>query len=520
MDQFPKFFRLGAVGPLQPKSSKISIVLLVTACCVFATTIGYDSGLINGINIMPQYTSWFKLTTVTKSLNTSASYIGWFIAAFLMGPIVNSIGRKGGILVSVLLKLIGIAVMTAATSVPMFVVGRIILGWAKGTAAIAGSTWLAETLPAHVRGIGLSLTFSVFYVGALLGAGICYGTANIEGSASWRIPCAFMAVFSIICACVLWGTPESPRWLLYCGREEEAIDVLASLYANGDRNHPSVTKQHQEILAGIQTERETYSLSYIEMVRTANARKRMLLALSVAVISMLSGNNIVSYYLGDMLTQAGIYNTRVKLQIGIVLNSWCLVCAMTGTYFMDKAGRKVLTLLACTMMTITLFLVGALTKFFGHGGDVSGVYATVAMIFLFQGSYSIGITPITQLYPPEVLNFSIRANGMAAWVFVVNVCGLLSTFAMPIALSAIGWQLYMINGAWNALQVLFVAVFWVETKGLSLEDIDRLMDGKKALGGRGTEEVVGDVLEGCSPEEYDVKEVGSETITKVKGDRE
>lgn len=57
-----------------------------------------------------------------------------------MGPVVNGTGRKGGILISVFLKFVGIALMTAAQSVPMFVVGRIILGWAKGTAAIAGST--------------------------------------------------------------------------------------------------------------------------------------------------------------------------------------------------------------------------------------------------------------------------------------------------------------------------------------------------------------------------------------------
>ena len=83
---------------------------------------------------------------------------------------------------------------------------------------------------------------------------------------------------------------------------------------------------------------------------------------------------------------------------------------------------------------------------------------------------------------------------------------------MPIALSAIGWKLYMINGAWDALQAVFVAFCWIETKGLTLEDIDRLMDGKKLLGGRGSEEGT-DVIEG-----YDIKETASETITKVKED--
>ena len=89
--------------------------------------------------------------------------------------------------------------------------------------------------------------------------------------------------------------------------------MLASIYADGDRSHPIVSQQHHDIIAGIRLERETHSLTYAEMVRTPNSRKRLMLALSVAVIAMLSGNNIVSYYLGDMLTEAGIYNTKVKL---------------------------------------------------------------------------------------------------------------------------------------------------------------------------------------------------------------
>lgn len=90
---------------------------------------------------------------------------------------------------------------------------------------------------------------------------------------------------------------------------------MASIYADGDKSHPIVLQQYEEILAGIRLERETRSLSYKEMVRTPNARKRLSLALSVAVISMLAGNNIVSYYLGDMLSGAGINNTKVQLQI-------------------------------------------------------------------------------------------------------------------------------------------------------------------------------------------------------------
>lgn len=137
---------------------------------------------------------------------------------------------------------------------------------------------------------------------------------------------------------------------------------------------------------------------------------------------------------------------------------------------------------------------------FGTGStNTSGIYGTVASIFLFQGAYAVGITPITVLYPSEILNFSIRANGMALWVFVVEATGcvlsqtcpdspcerntngilhdsVLVTFVFPFALEAISWKLYMINGAYNALQAVFVYFFWVETRGMTLEAIDSLFD--------------------------------------------
>lgn len=184
MDRLISILQFDSIGPLQPKSSKLTIALLVSTCCVFAvvcklicgrtgctTSSQFGTRLIlidnwircwldvsnlldfsfqhehlltvklrNGVNMMPQYVDWFQLTTVTKSLSTCSSYIGWFIAALLMGPVVERTGRKGGIFISIILKLIGIALMASSQSVGMFIGGRIILGWAKGTAAIASST--------------------------------------------------------------------------------------------------------------------------------------------------------------------------------------------------------------------------------------------------------------------------------------------------------------------------------------------------------------------------------------------
>lgn len=82
------------------------------------------------------------------------------------------------------------------------------------------------------------------------------------------------------------------------------------------------------------------------------------------------------------------------------------------------------------------------------------------------------------MYPPEVLNFQLRANGMSIYTFFSNGAASLVTFAFPFALAAIGWKTYMINAAWDVLEVLFIIFFWVETSNKTLEEIDSLFDGE------------------------------------------
>jgi hypothetical protein len=120
-----------------------------------------------------------------------------------------------------------------------------------------------------------------------------------------------------------------------------------------------------------------------------------------------------------------------------------------------------------------------LSQVYGTSTNTSGIYGTVAAIFLFQGAYSVGWTPLLYLYPPEVLNYPIRANGMGVFTFFLNGVALLCVFSFPFALEAMGWKTYMMNGSWDVLEVGFIWWYWVETKGKSLEEIDEVLEGKK-----------------------------------------
>lgn len=94
---------------------------------------------------------------------------------------------------------------------------------------------------------------------------------------------------------------------------------------------------------------------------------------------------------------------------------------------MDIIGRKKMALISTTLLTIFLFLYAGLNSLYGESTNTSGIYGSVAVIFLFQGSYSFGWTPLSVLYPPEVLHYSMRGSGMSVYCFVVNAVGLMVT---------------------------------------------------------------------------------------------
>jgi len=111
-----------------------------------------------------------------------------------------------------------------------------------------------------------------------------------------------------------------------------------------------------------------------------------------------------------VLDDAGITDSTTQLEINIILNAFCLVVSVVGSAFAERLGRRVLAISSTGLLTIFIFINGGLTKLYGTSTNASGIYSTVAAIFLFQGSYSFGWTPLTVMYPPEVLNYSIRAS--------------------------------------------------------------------------------------------------------------
>lgn len=456
--------------------------------------VGYDSSLMGSFNVMPSYISYFTLTTTTKSLNTAISYMGGAVMALFAGPLTDWRGRKECIFWSAVVTLIGGVVQGAAQNVGMFIAGRFVVGFGLGLSQVATPTLVAETAPVQWRGFALGLYYACWGVGTLMASGICYGvsscvareelmltrrkTESMASTWAWRIPSLLQAAPSLFCMVILFFIPESPRWLVSRGRHQEALQVLAIANTGGDTSSPIVQVQFKEITDTLRWEKER-ELSVVQALAQPANRRRLLITSTFSIMVMLPGTNIVTFYFGDMLSSAGISDPTTQLQINVILTSWTFVVAVVASFFADKLGRKTLCILSLSAGVVALYILAGLTAVYGNSGYKPGVYGTIAMIFIYNATYAWGITPLTVLYPPEVLSFDIRAVGMGIYTFTTKLCGLFVTMVVPFGLSAISWKVYIINASVDILMVSFVVFVWVETRGLTLEEVDVIFDGVK-----------------------------------------
>lgn len=426
---------------------------------------------------MPQYHEYFQLTTSTQSLNISTLYVGGCIACLFWGYLTDEYGRRTSLFWAAAITVVAAGLQCAAQNIAMFCMARIIIGFGTTSSAISAPAYLAEILPWGQRAWGLALFDDFFYVGALAAAGVTYGTAQLEGDWSWRLPSLLQGCWGLACILLLPFMPESPRWLVDMGRHQEALQILANVNAGGDTNDELVRLQFYEICDTIGYERNP--LPCDQMMRTRSARKRLTIAASCAFFSMLQGNSLIQYEIGKVLDHAGLTDNKSQLLVNIGLNCTTLVISIAGSFHTAKMGAKISALVSTGCLTMALFAIGALTKTYGGTDYKPGIYATVAMIFVFSASYGFGWIPILFLVPAEQLNFSIRAWGMSMFSFVVCLTGIWGNFAYLYGLEKIGWKLFMINGSWNVAMFLFIAWYWVDFRGKTLEEIDELFDGVK-----------------------------------------
>ncbi|KAH7915610.1 hypothetical protein BJ138DRAFT_1132510 [Hygrophoropsis aurantiaca] len=446
---------------------------------------GLDSSMLNGLQILPAWQDYFQTPKgKTLGLINSSQFIG-ALAGIPFSPFFSDqLGRRATLFVGAVIMLAGILSQSLAQTVHVFIGSRVLVGFGLAFSVNAAPLLISElSYPTH-RGKMSSLFNTLWYSGSIVSAWICLGAYDRTGESdwSWRIPSLVQALVPLLQMLFVWFMPESPRFLVAKGLESQAARILARYHANNaDERDPLVVFEMAQIRHALKLEREIASgTSYWTCFSTPGNRRRIFTVIAIAVFSQWSGNGLVSYYINIVLEGVGITSTRTKAALNGGLQIFNLASALLGAMLVDKLGRRKVFLISNIGMLIDFSMWTLTTALFNQSGNVAAAKATVPLIFIYYFFYDFAYTPMLVAYTLEILPYKIRAKGFAIMNFTVYVTVAFNQFVNPWALGAMGWKYYLVYCGWLAVELLFVMVYIIETRGRTLEETAALFDGDKA----------------------------------------
>jgi len=265
---------------------------------------------------------------------------------------------------------------------------------------ISGSALIAELAYPKERPILTSLFNASYFVGAIIAAAIAIKTVDIVGDWSWRIPSILQICPSLLQIVFVFLLPESPRYLVSKDREDEAFAILVKYHAEGDASSLLVQAEMAQIKSVIHLEMENSKQSWMDMLRTAGMRRRVLISCMLGLFTQMSGNTLLSYYSNVLFKMMGYTTSFAKTRINIANQCWSLINGTIIALFVTRFRRRWMFMLSSTCMLI-VFIAMTVSferlKFAQNHKFVNKQASIAALFFYFAYSptYNIGNNALT-----------------------------------------------------------------------------------------------------------------------------
>ncbi|KAG0204614.1 hypothetical protein BGX28_003520 [Mortierella sp. GBA30] len=451
---------------------------------------GFDISSMSGVVGTERYQNYFNHPSSSLQGGiVAAMAAGSFLGALIAGPLGDHISRRRTIMLASLIWIVGSIIQCAAQNAAMLIVGRIINGIAVGLASMIVPVYQSEIAPKEIRGRIVSLQQWAITWGILIQYFIQYGCSFIESDAAFRIPWGIQIVPGLILFAGTTIFPYSPRWLADKDRSEEALEVLANLRANGNKNDPAVIAEFKEIQDAITFDRTQAARSYLELFQHPYGR-RVFLGMTLQSWSQLTGMNVAMYYIVFIFQGAGITGQNANLQASSIQYVLNVVMTIPAILFIDRWGRRPVLLVGSTLMALWLFLIGGLMGKYGSpaqyegnstttwaiSGNDAASKAVIACSYLFVCSFAISWGPVSWTYPAEIYPLRIRSKAVSLstasnWAF-----NFVLAYAVPPALESIQYRTYFIFAGFCVAMTIHVFLMFPETKGRTLEEMDELFN--------------------------------------------
>ncbi|KAI9151250.1 Sugar transporter STL1 [Paramyrothecium foliicola] len=446
--------------------------------------IGYDNGLMGGLVNTTSFNNSFDTPSTNMiSVIVAIFEIGCFFGAVAAAVFGEHLGRRRSMFAGCIIMIAGALLQAAAYSRAQLIVGRIVSGVGLGIVNSTAPVLQAEFSPKSSRGIYVCAQLSTLNLGICIVYWIDYAFSSHDGSYAWRVPVILQCIPILAMLMILAIIPETPRWLASHDRADEGLVVLARI-KNVPTDDPDVQELHNTIVQTVAYEASIGSGSWRELIRNdaIKSQRRLILACAIQIFQQLGGINAVIYYASTLFEKSIGFSKEMSALMSGFLQTWFFVASFIPWLLIDRIGRKPLLISMISVMAVAMAVQAALI--FQVEKQTSAAYGAgigaAAMLFVFQGAFTIGFQATVWVYPSEILPLRLRQRGSsistaANWIFNYLVVQI-----TPISIEDIGWRTYIIFAVLNATWVPLIWIFFPETKGLELEDVDHLFAGDEA----------------------------------------
>ena len=463
---------------MSPSDGRYNTGYILRICAIAALgriLFGYDTAVISGA--IGSLTAYFHLSAAETGWAVSCVVVGCVVGSFSAGYLSKRFGRKKSLILSALLFTVSAVGTSLAHTFGHFVVYRIIGGLAVGLAATVSPMYMSEVSPKNMRGRALSMQQFAIVFGQILIFYVNYKIATIAAE-SWLIEMGWRYMFAAgIIPCIMFCIlvlviPESPRWTMMVGREQETLAILTRI-SNTEHAKHLLNDIKESLRSDQNAARQKLNL------RDGNVRFILILGCMIAMLQQVTGVNVMMYYAPIVLkdvtgsAQEALFQT---IWIGVIQ----LIGSVIGAMIMDKMGRLSL------MRKGTIgSIVGLLLTSWALYTQATGYFALFGMLFFmifYALSWGVGAwVLISEIFPNRM-----RSQGMSISVGFMWMANFVVSQFFPM-INENPWLLSNFHGAFPmwifaaccTFSYFFISRYLPETKGVSLEKMEAVVLAKR-----------------------------------------
>lgn len=443
---------------------KRTLILSSIVAALGGFLFGFDTAVISGT------TDWlrqvFELSSLELGFTVASALIGTILGAMFIGPYTDKYGRRYVLFILAVLYFISAMGSGLAWNSYSFIIFRFIGGLGVGGASVVSPMYIAEISPAKFRGRLVAVAQLNIVFGILIAYLSNYIIAGINlGEMEWRYMLIIETVPAVIFFFALFPTPRSPRWLIAKNLIDEARNVLIKCGTDSGDLEKEIKDIQVSLISDKQKKREPLFIK--------KYRKPILLAIAIAAFNQLSGINAILYYAPHIFNMAG-FGKGSALLSSMGVGAIMFIFTIVAMAVMDSMGRKIIMFIGSVGYIISLgaiawaFLTNDPENFSEQGGTVVFIG-----LLVFVAAHGFGQGSVIWVYLSEIFPNKVRGRGQSLGTSVHWILAASISWTFPFFAEISGGYTFVVFALFMVLQLVWVIFIMPETKGISLEEMEK-----------------------------------------------